>query len=126
MPPGTTIFIAILGALFIATGTPKVIGVEYFAKAFDKFGYPQWLRVVAGLIELVGGLLLIGGILFPPAAVIGGLMIFPVMCGATYTNYAKVNAANGTGTLVIVGLVGLSVYLSIPHAMETLGMVAPY
>ena len=43
------------------------------------------------------------------------------MCGATYTNYVKVNAVNGTGILVIVGLVGLAIYLALPAARTLLG-----
>ena len=33
--------LGLLGLLFIITGAPKIIGVEYFTKAFDDFGYPQ-------------------------------------------------------------------------------------
>lgn len=126
MPLGTNIFIAVLGVLFLVTGSPKVVGVKYFARAFEKFGYPQWLRVVAGVIEVIGGAGLLAGIWFPPTATLGALLIFPVMCGATYTNYVKVNSTNGTGTLVIVGLVLLSAWLTLPQAMNTLGMSSPW
>lgn len=126
MDMGTIVLNCILAALFLATGAPKVIGVRYFARAFEKFGYPQWLRVYAGVSEVLGAGLLLAGIWYPPAAPAGGLLIFPTMCGATYTNYVKVNNVNGTGTLVITALVGLSVYLSVPAAAAASGMASPW
>ena len=126
MGTGTIVLNAILGVLFLATGSPKIIGVRYFARAFEKFGYPQWLRVFAGVSEFIGAGLLLAGIWYPTAAPVGGLLIFPTMCGATYTNYVTVNNVNGTGTLVITGLVALSVYLSVPAAAAALGMTSPW
>ena len=113
-----------LGTLYIVTGSPKIAGVEYFTQGFEKFGYPQWLRMLAGWMELVGGALMIGGIWFPPAAPLGGLIIFPCMIGATWTNYTKVNSSNGTIVLGLTGIVVLSIALSLPPALETLG-IAP-
>jgi uncharacterized membrane protein YphA (DoxX/SURF4 family) len=115
-----------LGLLFIITGSPKIIGVEYFAKAFDDFGYPQWLRRLAGWMEFSGGALMIGGIWFPPAAPLGGLIIFPSMIGATWTNYTKVNPTNGTVVLGLTSTVALSIALSVSPAAETLGIALPW
>jgi uncharacterized membrane protein YphA (DoxX/SURF4 family) len=114
-----------LGLLFIITGAPKIIGVEYFAKAFDNFGYPQWLRRLAGWIEFAGGAFMIGGIWFPLAAPLGGLIIFPSMIGATWTNYAQVNNTNGTIVLGLTLIVLLSIYLTASPAMEALGLTTP-
>ena len=118
--------LGVLGILYIVTGTPKIVGVEYFTKSFDKFGYPQWLRILAGWMELSGGLLMLGGIWFPPAALLGGLIIFPCMIGATITNYTKVNSTNGTIVLGLTGIVGLSIWLSIAPAMGHLGIALPW
>jgi len=107
-----------LGLLFITTGAPKILGVEYFAKAFDEFGYPQWLRGLAGWMEFTGGALMIGGIWFPLAAPLGGLIIFPSMIGATWTNYTRVNPRNGTIVLGLTLIVLLSIFLSISPLME--------
>ena len=114
-----------LGVLFIVTGSPKIIGVEYFARAFDEFGYPQWLRMLAGWMEFAGGALMIGGIWFPPAAPLGGLIILPSMIGATWTNYQKVNSTNGTIVLGLTLTVLLSIFLSILPAMNALGISSP-
>ena len=114
-----------LGVLFIVTGSPKIIGVEYFARAFDEFGYPQWLRMLAGWMEFAGGALMIGGIWFPLAAPLGGLIILPSMIGATWTNYQKVNSTNGTIVLGLTLTVLLSIFLSILPAMNALGISSP-
>ena len=109
-----------LGLLFIITGAPKILGVEYFAKAFDDFGYPQWLRGLAGWMEFTGGVLMIGGIWLPQAAPLGGLIIFPSMIGATWTNYTKVNRTNGTIVLGLTLIVLLSIVASISPVMDAL------
>jgi uncharacterized membrane protein YphA (DoxX/SURF4 family) len=114
--------LGLLGLLFIITGAPKIIGVEYFAKAFDDFGYPQWLRGLAGWMEFAGGALMIVGIWFPAAAPLGGLIIFPSMIGATWTNYNKVNNTNGTIVLGLTLIVLLSIFLTASPAMETLDL----
>ena len=114
-----------LGLLFIITGAPKIIGVEYFAKAFDDFGYPQWLRGLAGWMEFAGGACMIGGIWFPLAAPLGGLIIFPSMIGATWTNYTQVNNTNGTIVLGLTLIVLLSIYLTASPAIEALGLTTP-
>ena len=113
-----------LGVLFIVTGSPKILGVEYFARAFDDFGYPQWLRALAGWMEFVGGALMIAGIWLPLAAPAGGLIILPSMLGATLTNYSKVNNTNGTIVLGLTLIVLLSIGLTVSPALETLGIAA--
>jgi uncharacterized membrane protein YphA (DoxX/SURF4 family) len=117
--------LVVLGILFIVTGLPKIAGVKYFAEAFEKFGYPQWLRVYAGWTEFVGGSLLIAGIWFPPPVPGGGRIIVPTILGATWTNYTQVGVVNGTVTLVLSALILLGVCLSIPPAAATLGVVLP-
>ena len=125
MSGGALGLLGFLGVLFVVTGSPKIIGVEYFARAFDEFGYPQWLRMLAGWMEFAGGALMIGGIWFPPAAPLGGLIILPSMIGATWTNYKKVNSTNGTIVLGLTLMVLLSVIVSISPAMVALGISRP-
>jgi hypothetical protein len=71
-------------------------------------------------MEFTGGLRMIGGIWFPQAAPLGGLIIFPSMLGATWTNYTKVNRANGTIVLGLTLIVLLSIVLSIAPVMDAL------
>lgn len=92
----------LLGAFFLVTGWLKVLGHAHMVREFQKFGFPQWLRVLAGLIEVVAAPLMLGVIWFPQWAALGALMMCPVMVGAAWTNFVKRPAAFGWGTVVIL------------------------
>ncbi len=78
-----------LAASFLAAGSPKLYGTRYMVRAFDKFGYPQWLRYVTGTTEILAGAGLVAGFWYPAAASAAGFALVPIMCGATWTNYHK-------------------------------------
>jgi hypothetical protein len=58
-------------AAFLTAGGAKLAGVPMMVEIFDHIGIGQWFRVVTGLVEISGGLL----ILFPPTAALGGLLL---------------------------------------------------
>ncbi len=101
----------ILGVFFLVTGWLKATGNAHMVKEFQKFNYPQWLRVVAGLIELVAALLMLTAFWWPGLAALGALMVCPVMLGAAWTNFVKRPAAFGWGTVVIFLLCATPVVL---------------
>lgn len=100
----------LLGAFFLVTGWLKATGNAHMVKEFQKFNYPQWLRVLAGLIELVAAPLLLLAFWWPGLAALGALMVCPVMLGAAYTNFVKRPPAFGWGTLLIFLLCALPVF----------------
>lgn len=108
----------VLGVFFIITGAMKVIGTEHMVIEFKKFKYPQWLRVVAGLVELVGAPLMVLAFKWPVLAALGALIILPVMIGATYTNFVKRPAVFGWGTVVIVALCAVPVVAFLPELLQ--------
>ncbi len=105
------ILLVILGVFFLVTGWLKATGNAHMVKEFQKFNYPQWLRVVAGLIELVAALLMLTAFWWPGLAALGALMVCPVMLGAAWTNFVKRPAAFGWGTVVIFLLCATPVVL---------------
>lgn len=74
------------GAVFIAHGAQKVLGLfggsglEGFAQWSATLGIPSWLAYTAAFFELIGGLLLVLGI----GVSIGALMTAAVMVGAIW------------------------------------------
>jgi len=84
-----------MGAIFVAHGAQKVFGlfggpgIQGFAGALENMGFvqPVLMAWLAGLAELIGGILLIGGI-FPRT---GATMIACVMAVAA----VKVHGPNG-------------------------------
>ncbi len=94
----------LLGAFYFIAGFLKVTGNAHMIEEFENFGYPQWLRIFAGCIELVAAPLMLTVIWLPTVAGCGALLMCPVMAGATWTNFTKRPAAYGWGTLVLLGL----------------------
>lgn len=60
-----TIFSIVLQSLLILyylfSGFAKVIGAKYWVDIFNTLRLPQWFRIVAGLVQLVGAIVLIIG-----------------------------------------------------------------
>lgn len=92
----------ILGLFFLITGWFKASGHPHMIEEFDKFQYPHWLRVLAGVLELIAAPMLFTAFWYPAIAAIGALILCPIMVGAAYTNFVKRPAAFGWGTVVIV------------------------
>jgi uncharacterized membrane protein YphA (DoxX/SURF4 family) len=99
-----TLSIALAG-LFLLTGVPKVIGsgaVGFQASAMRDF--PQWMRVLVGIVECAGAI----GLLIPSTASFAAIVLAVVMVPATLTQYAS-----GEGH-VWVPIVVLALLLLIP------------
>ncbi len=92
----------LLGVFFLVSGWLKVLGTAHMVREFQKFGYPQWLRVLAGAIEVVASPMMLSVIWFPQWAALGALILCPVMVGAAWTNFVKRPASFGWGTVVIL------------------------
>ncbi|MBD2868846.1 DoxX family protein [Paenibacillus arenilitoris] len=52
---------SILVLMFLMAGFGKVSGSKMHVEGFKHWGYPQWFRVVTGIIELAGTAALIVG-----------------------------------------------------------------
>ncbi len=76
----------LLAGLFLLTGVPKVIGsgaVGFQASAMRDF--PQWMRVLVGLVECIGAI----GLLVPATASFAAIALAVVMVPASLTQYAS-------------------------------------
>ena len=80
------VFESLLALAFLLTGTTKLIGTKRQVENFEKWRYPQWFRVVTGLVEVVGATGLIIGIWFPIVAVAAAILLVVTMIGAVYTD----------------------------------------
>jgi putative oxidoreductase len=91
----------IIGIMFIATGTLKLINYDKISAAiFDRAHYPMWLFYAVAIFELTGGILFI----IRKTRQVGVLMIGAVMIGAIWTHlYLKDDFAHVIApTLIIV------------------------
>ncbi|HJU90779.1 MAG TPA: DoxX family protein [Gemmatimonadaceae bacterium] len=67
-----------LAVVFLAAGVPKLIGAEpIFLQAAAMRGFPSWIRVVVGLVEVAGAIALLVPALAPAAALLLALLMIP-------------------------------------------------
>lgn len=98
------ILCTVLALFFLATGWLKASGHPHMIEEFDKFQYPHWLRILAGVMELIAAPMMLLVWWWPALASLGALLVSGIMVGAAYTNFVKRPAVFGWGTLVILAL----------------------
>jgi uncharacterized membrane protein YphA (DoxX/SURF4 family) len=76
------VFALFLAWIFLRQGSSKFSDDSGWARAFRAWHYPDWFRVMIGVIEVIAGLLL----LTRRTAPLGALMIVAVMLGAMGTH----------------------------------------
>lgn len=90
----------LLGIGFLMFGFTK-FGAKQQVETFKQFGYPQWFRVVTGLVEIVGAAGMIAGIWNPVLAALAGLLIGVTMLGATITHIRSKDPAKDIGAPIL-------------------------
>ncbi|MCE2517205.1 MAG: DoxX family protein [Alphaproteobacteria bacterium] len=68
----------LLSFAFLAAGSQKIIGAEMMVTVFDQIGVGQWFRVVTGVVE-IGGVILLW---VPSVQILGALLLGGTMVGA--------------------------------------------
>jgi hypothetical protein len=71
-----------VAATFFATGVIKLIGAPFMVQMFTQIGFGQWLRVVTGIVEIIGAF----AVVYPGLASIGGLWLGTTMVCAVLTH----------------------------------------
>ncbi|MDS0477087.1 DoxX family protein [Natrinema sp. 1APR25-10V2] len=110
---------AVLGLVGLGVGGAKVTNQEDQVEDFQRFGYPQWFRIVTRVVEIGAGAGLIAGLLWLPGLTLaGGLLLSGVMVGAVVTHLRTGDppskaAAPATLFVFTAGLLAIR-YLSIP------------
>ena len=68
-------------AIFLEAGGSRVFGTQQQVMEFVVYGYPDWLRIATGIIQVIGVLLL----WFRETRSIGAAFVLLVIIGATFT-----------------------------------------
>ncbi|HXK33198.1 MAG TPA: DoxX family protein [Dehalococcoidia bacterium] len=93
METAAAVLQVILAFVFLGAGGSKVLGVRMQVDNFNVYGYPQWFRVVTGLVELTGAAAMLVGLLVDEVAVFGGVWLGVTMVGAVYTDLFRRGSA---------------------------------
>lgn len=76
----------VLAAVFLLTGVPKLFGVGTVGlQASAMRGFPDWIRMIVGIVETVGAI----GLLIPGTATFAALTLAVLMVPATLTQFAS-------------------------------------
>jgi putative oxidoreductase len=102
----------LLAFVFLMAGVPKLLGVQAHVQHFQKWGYPDWFRVVVGAAETGSAILL----LIPRLAFVGAAGIATIMAGATYTHVfrAPEEASRAPFTLSLLAIAAVVGYARRP------------
>jgi uncharacterized membrane protein YphA (DoxX/SURF4 family) len=109
----------LLALAFLGAGGSKLAGTPDMVQLFAAVGVGQWFRVVTGLLEIVGAVLL----LVPALASVGALLLAGVMAGAVVAHLTVLQTPAGAPAVLLVGL--LIVVAARRHDLAArLGLVA--
>lgn len=96
----------VVAAAFFAAGAGKLAGAPFMIQIFDQIGLGQWLRIITGVVEIVGALALV----YPGMAAIGGLWLGVTMVCAVATHVFVLHSSPAPAAVLLV-LNALIVYL---------------
>jgi uncharacterized membrane protein YphA (DoxX/SURF4 family) len=93
---------ALLTALYLFAGIPKVMGQAQAVEGFAKVGYSDGFRLFIGASEIAGGI----GLWLPKLAFWAALGLMVIMVGAVYTHLSLAEAPTGAAiALILLGFV---------------------
>ncbi|MEO5731475.1 MAG: DoxX family protein [Byssovorax sp.] len=113
----TWVLSGLIALAMIGAGGSKLTGSEEQIKNFAMLGYPAWFLYVTGIIEVVGGILL----LIPRTAVFGVLLLGATMVGAVVSLLRIGDVAHAPFPLMFLLVIALIGWLRIDSFRKLLG-----
>lgn len=98
---------AFLTSVFVKAGWAKFSDSSGWARAFRFWGYPAWFRFLVGVIEVLGGALL----LLPWTAMYAAMALAVIMLGAMGTHVAHGRPADVSHEVFPLALLAGVIYL---------------
>ncbi|MBS4192441.1 DoxX family protein [Bacillus sp. FJAT-49705] len=95
----------LLAVMFLTAGFGKVTGSKMHREVFVHYRLPQWFRVVTGLVELAGAVLLIIGYWQQDYAIVGALLLGVTAIGGTITHIRVKDGFKETFMIVLLGII---------------------
>lgn len=94
---------------------PGMSGEVFWIRDFQRWGYPDWLRVVVGVAELISAALL----LIPRLAGYGAIIFGIVMLGAIFTHATHNESSRLPFNLLLLGLCLIIIYARRPGFLKS-------
>ena len=106
----TYILQGILALMFLMAGFGKVTASKMHVEAFKKWRLPQWFRVVTGIVELAGAVLLIVGFWVSTSALAGALLLAITGIGGILTHIRVKDSFKDTVMILFLAILSAVVY----------------
>ncbi len=90
--------------MFLMAGFGKVTGSKKHVEAFTHWRLPQLFRVVTGLVELAGAILLIVGYWVPTSAMAGALLLAITGVGGILTHIRVKDSFKDTAMILFLAI----------------------
>jgi putative oxidoreductase len=103
----------LLAMMFLFAGGFKLSGAQTAINNFAKWGYPDWFRVVTGVIEVTAAVL----VLVRRLSFYGAVLIVATMVGAVLTHATHGERRNIPLPLLLLVLAATLVYLRRPERL---------
>lgn len=97
----------LLAAMFVMSGSGKLINPTQLGAAFANWGYPAWFATVIGIVEVVAGIAL----LVPHVAFYAAGALAVVMAGAVFTHLKTAGEAPRAAVPAVLLLLSVVVAL---------------
>jgi uncharacterized membrane protein YphA (DoxX/SURF4 family) len=94
----------LLAFVFLIAGGTKLAGQKMHVDNFNRWRLPQWFRIVTGIVEVAGAVLLIVGYLVPIAAIAGGLVLGITGLGGVLTHVRAKDSFQEAVTIMVLGI----------------------
>jgi putative oxidoreductase len=106
----TYILLGILALMFLMAGFGKVTGSKMHVEAFTHWRLPQWFRIVTGIVELAGAVLLIVGYWFSTSAMAGALLLAITGVGGILTHIRVKDSFKDTAMILFLAILSFVVF----------------
>jgi putative oxidoreductase len=104
----------VLAAVFLLFGIQKLLGGTAWVQLFAMAGYPEWFRMVVGVIETAGGVAL----LIPGLSAYAAIALAVVMFGATFTQLVSGGGWDALASLALLVALIVVARLRWGHALH--------
>jgi putative oxidoreductase len=117
----TWLFTLFLVMVFARQGWAKFSADSGWGRAFDHWGFPDWFRILIGVVEISAAVLL----LVPRAAPIGAMLIILTMIGGIATHVTAGDAHWFRSETMPIVLASLILLLRRDRLQQLFGAVSP-
>jgi putative oxidoreductase len=117
---GILVVSGLLTLVFLFAGGSKLAGAQMHVESFARWGYPQWFRVLTGLIEVTCAI----GLWVPKARGVAAIGLVATMLGAIYTHLAHDEAKMSGIPLALLILAAIVAYARRDETLALLGDAA--